>query len=158
MATDSEPNKPGHKQDNRHVYGPRPIAALIGPLIRPAFRKRAPATAALLADWDAVIGPALAAVTTPRKLANGTLTLACAGPVAMELQYMAPVLMQRINAHLGQIAVQRLKFIQDLNPAPPPKPKPIPATEAARAALGDMPEGELREALERLGAMVLRPR
>jgi hypothetical protein len=158
MATDSEPNKPAHKADDRHVYGPRPIAALIGPLIRPAFRKRAPATAALLADWEAVIGPALAAVTTPRKLANGTLTLACAGPVAMELQYLAPVLMQRINAHLGQIAVQRLKFVQDLNPPPPPKPKPIPATEAARLAVGDMPDGELRAALERLGAMVLRPR
>jgi hypothetical protein len=66
--------------------------------------------------------------------------------------------MQRINAHLGQIAVQRLKFVQDLNPPPPLKPKPIPATEAARLAVGDMPDGELRAALERLGAMVLRPR
>jgi hypothetical protein len=159
MATQPEQDKPKPQiVDDRHVFGPRSISALLGPLLRPAFRKRAPATAQLLADWDAVIGPALAAVTTPRKLTGGTLTLACAGPVAMELQYLAPALMQRINAHLGQNAVARLKFVQDLALPRPILPTPKPAIEAGYSAVADLPEGELREALARLGAMVLRPR
>ncbi len=159
MATEPDQDKPHKaKNDERHMFGPRSIATLLGPLLRPAFRKRAPGTAQLLADWDAVIGPALGAVTTPRKLSGGTLTLACSGPVAMELQYLGPALMQRVNAHLGQNAVARLKFVADLTlPKPRPQP-PKPATEAARAAVADLPEGELREALERLGQMVLRPR
>jgi hypothetical protein len=76
----------------------------------------------------------------------------------MELQYMAPALMQRINAHLGQNAVARLRFVQDLAPPKPIPPPRRPATEAAHAAVASLPEGELREALEQLGRMVLRPR
>ena len=74
--------------DERHVYGPRPVGALMPRLTRPAFRRRAPATAQVLADWSAIVGPAIAAVTTPRRLAAGTLTIACAGPIAMELQHL----------------------------------------------------------------------
>ena len=66
--------------DERHVYGPRPVSALMPRLTRAAFRRRAPATAQVLADWSAIVGPAIAAVTTPRRLASGTLTIACAGP------------------------------------------------------------------------------
>ena len=76
---------PGDKRDDppdRHLYGPRPVGALLPALVRPAFRRRAPATAQVLADWEAIIGPALAAVTTPRKLFAGTLAIGCAGPVA----------------------------------------------------------------------------
>lgn len=150
---------PAGEVASRHIYGPRPVGALVPALVRPAFRRRAPATAQVLADWEAIIGPALAAVTTPRKLFSGTLVIGCAGPVAMELQHMAEPLMARINGHLGSIAVTRLRFVQDAplaRPAPPP-PRPQ-AIAAARRAVASLPEGRLRDALESLGRVVLTER
>lgn len=144
------------ENSNRHVYGPRTLSALVPALVRPAFKRRAPATAQVVADWEAIVGPAIAAVTTPRKLFTGTLVLACPGPVALELQHLAPQLIARINAHLGKTAVTRLRFTQD-TPAPsaPPPPKPPLAPEAAREAVAALPPGALRDALESLGRVVL---
>src|SRR3984957_19274972 len=119
----------GMKTDERHVYGPRPVGALMPLLTRPAFRRRSPATAQVLADWAVIVGPAIAAVTTPRRLSAGTLTIACAGPIAMELQHLANEVMARINAHLGSQAVTGLRFVQTTTLAPPvatPPPPPDP--------------------------------
>ena len=38
----------GMNSDERHVYGPRPVGALMPRLTRPTFRRRAPATAQVL--------------------------------------------------------------------------------------------------------------
>jgi len=146
--------------EGRHVYGPRAVSALMPALTRPAFRHRAPAATQVLADWAAIVGPALASVTSPRRLHGGTLAIACGGPVAMELQHLAPELLARINAHLGRSVVERLRFVQDLAAPPPPPlvPQPSPAaTEAAEKAVSDLPPGELRDALAALGRAVLTP-
>ncbi len=153
MATQDDSDKAG---ETRHVYGPRAVGALVPALVRPAFRKRAPATAQVLADWEAIVGPAIAAVSVPRKLFGGTLAIACSGPLALELQHLAPQLMERINRHLGRIAVTRLRFVQDAPPARAAPRPPRPAAVAqARAAVAGLPEGELRDALEALGRAVL---
>ena len=148
--------------DERHVYGARPVGALMPRLTRPAFRRRAPATAQVLADWSAIVGPAIAAVTTPRRLAAGTLTIACAGPIAMELQHLATEVIARINAHLGSKTVAALRFVQtpELLAVTAALPPPLdPAKLAAvEAAVRDLPEGELRGALASLGrAMATSP-
>jgi hypothetical protein len=144
------------KSSPRHIYGPRPVGALVPGVVRPAFRTRAPATAQVLADWEAIVGPAIAAVTTPKKLFSGTLAIACSGPMAVELQHLSEQLIARINGHLGRIAVTRLRFTQELRPLaaarPPPRPRAI---AAARAAVAALPAGELRDALEALGRAVL---
>lgn len=142
----------------RHVYGPRPVGALIPSLTRPAFRRRAPTAAQVMADWASIVGPALAAVTVPRRLQSGTLSIACAGPVAMELQHLAGELLARINRHLGREAVNRLRFVQDLAPAAPPAPAPPASPEAEKAAeraVSALPDGTLRDALKALGCAVL---
>lgn len=153
--------EPGKQDDApaRHVYGPRPIGALIPGLVRVAFRKRAPATAQVIADWEAIAGPMLAALATPRRLAAGTLTLACPGPAALELQHLAPVLMERINAQLGHPAVERLRFVQ-AGGLPRPAPRPVPARipgvdSAAERAVTRVPPGPVRDALLALGRAVL---
>jgi hypothetical protein len=142
----------------RHVYGPRPVSALLPALTRAAFRRRSPAAAQILADWPSIIGPALAAVTTPRRLAAGTLTLACAGPIAIELQHLATELIARINGHLGSPTVKALRFVQTVpSPAlsPPATRITTAATKAAEAAVAGLPNGELRDALAALGRAVL---
>ena len=149
-------------EDRRFFGGPRPLGALLPRLTRPAFKRRSPAGAALMADWPEVVGPALAAVTAPKRLGNGTLVIACAGPVAMELAHLAPQLIGRINAHLGQVAVERLRFVQQASGAaapPPPRPaEPAALPPRVREAVAAVPAGELREALEKLARGVYRKR
>jgi len=48
----------------------------------------------------------------PRRLGQGTLTIGCAGPVAMELQHLSNEVLGRINQYLGTQAVLRLRFVQ----------------------------------------------
>ena len=144
--------------DKRHVYGPRAISALVPALVRPAFRKRSPAAAQVMADWEAIVGPAIAAVSQPRKLFSGTLSIACTGPMAMELQHLSGELISRINTFLGQTTVSRLRFVQDMAPPPAlaaPVRRPNPA--AAHLATEAVDDPELRAALEKLGRYVLSP-
>jgi len=141
------------------VYGPRPLGALVPRVVRPAFRASNPAAAQIMADWGSIVGPMLAAVSAPRRLASGTLTIACAGPVAMELQHYATELIGRINAHLGTVTVRALRFVQTAVAAapavPPDQPIPPAIATAAEAAVASVPEGELRTALAALGRAVL---
>ncbi|MBN8875281.1 MAG: DUF721 domain-containing protein [Rhodospirillales bacterium] len=148
----------GIATEARHVYGPRPISALIPALTRPAFRRRSPAAAQIMADWPAIVGPVLAEATVPRRLSAGTLTLGCSGPIALELQHMTAELIARINAHAGAQTVKALRFEQMLPPAAPlpaPKPPSPKVTQAAEAAVAHLPAGELRDALAALGRAVL---
>jgi hypothetical protein len=159
MASEHQPGKTGPRRPDatRHIYGPRPVAALMPALVRPAFKRHGGAAVTLMTDWDVIVGPAIAAVTRPRRLFSGTLTIVCSGPVALELQHVASALMVRINGHVGRVAVTRLRFMQDV-PPPPAAPVPAPrpkAVQAARDAVASLPEGALRDALEALGRAVL---
>ena len=143
------------KPARRHPFGPRPIGAVLPAITRPAFRMAGPAAAQLMADWPAIVGPALAATTAPRRFAAGTLTLGCAGPVALELQHVATQVIERINTHVGRALVQRLRFVQEpaLRPTsgrPPTRPpaEPVPVE--------GLPDGPLRDALAALGGAIRR--
>lgn len=130
-------------------YSPRGIAALIAPITRPIFRRRAPAAAQLLADWPQLAGPDLANRAVPVKFAGGTLTLGCTGPTAMELQMFESQIIAKLNLGLGHAAVERLRFVQQSPrlPMPPPIRRAPPANIAPPPGL---PEGELGEALAKL--------
>jgi hypothetical protein len=146
------PDKPPDERS-----GPRWLGALVPRIARPAFKRRSPAAAALMADWPAVIGPALAAVTQPVKLtrakdAPGTLTIRCAGPIALELQHLAPQVIARINTHAGFALVGGLKFERG-SIAPPVAPKRLPpAPPPDSAGLEAIADATLRDALARLRA------
>lgn len=105
-----------------------------------------------MSDWPDIVGPHLAALTVPRRLSAGTLTVACSGPVAMELQHLAPAVIARINTTCGQGVVKRLKMVQDLTTVTPrPATQPRPRTAPAPLQIDDMPDGPLKDALGRLG-------
>jgi hypothetical protein len=143
--------------ERRHVYGSRPVGALVPTLTRAAFRRRAPGTAQVLADWESIVGPALAAVTLPRRLTAGTLTIACSGPIAMELQHLSGELIARINTALGAGVVSTLRFVQTVHAAPPAAAAPRPSPQSlarAESAVESLPSGELRDALTALGRAV----
>ena len=132
--------------DERHVYGPRPVSVLMPRLTRPAFRRRSPATAQVLADWAAIVGPAIAAVTTPRRLAAGTLTIACAGPIAMELQHLAGEVIARINTHLGSQVVTALRFVQTPELSAPLAAPVAPVADPVKLAAVEAAVGACRRA------------
>jgi hypothetical protein len=129
-------------------YSPRGIAGLLAPVLRPAFKRRAPAAAALLADWPQLAGPELSARAAPVKFAGGTLTLACTGPTAMELQLVSPQIIARLNLALGHNMIERLRFVQQAPGVSAPKPRA--AAMAPVAPPADLPEGPLGEALAKL--------
>ena len=140
--------------EQRHVYGSRPVGTLVPRLTRAAFRRRAPSAAQVLADWSAIVGPAIANVTLPKRLSAGILTIACSGPIAMELQHLTAELIGRINGYLGKPVVSGLRFVQTgltVRAVQDPEPPPVEAPPI------DLPEGELRDALEALGRAVLTP-
>ncbi|GBR67693.1 hypothetical protein AA103587_0418 [Gluconobacter kanchanaburiensis NBRC 103587] len=102
-------------------------------------------------DWVDFVGPRLGKQTEPRRLSAGTLTLACSGPIAMELQHLAPQIIERINVACGlrgEYGIERLKIVQDLVAFERPSPKrPRPL----QIEVPDIEDEELRLALESLG-------
>lgn len=89
---------------------PRPLASAIVPL------QEALAPATLLADlqrvWPAVAGDAIAREATPVAERGGVVTLACSASVwAQELDLMAPLLIERLNAAVSIGEVRRLRCV-----------------------------------------------
>jgi hypothetical protein len=149
---------PPRDDPRRPDLGLRQLGGFIPRLTRPAFKRRSPAGALLMADWAGIVGPAIAAVTVPKRLTGGTLTIGCSGPVAMELQHLAPQLISRVNAALGSVTVENLRFVQQA-PSGPPAARPRPAAplpDMVRGALDTVGSPELRDALARLARGVYR--
>lgn len=119
----------------------------------------------LVTEWRQIAGPELGDATAPVKLAfpraersDATLTIEVVPARAVEVQHVLPQLLERVNAVFGYRAVARIKLVQSL-PARAPKfvgLRPLSIGEESElAALTEIvPEGELRDALERLGRAV----
>ena len=119
MADDDTPNgMAGPRPDSS--TGRAPLGSLVPDVTRQTFRKHNPASAQILADWEIIVGPKVASMTVPRRLDRGVLTIACAGPAAMDLHYMGVEVINRINTHLGGQPVHSLKFTQAGMPRKPP--------------------------------------
>src|SRR6185437_15606708 len=138
----------------------RPIAAELPGLIGKPLGRRGFGEGGLIKDWAAVVGEEVARHAKPLKLAfprgerrNGTLILRVRSAFAVELQHMAPQLLERINGYLGYGAVARLKFEQGRLPRPRPPallaPQLLEPTEEKKLAreVGQIEDPELRQAL-----------
>jgi len=114
--------------DRRSTYSaPKPAASFTPRLTRPAFEKYGFPAAALLTDWSAIAGPALASYTAPERLKwprqpeapeasrgqpAATLVLRVEGPRAIELQHRLPQLIERVNSYFGFRAVAQIRIYQ----------------------------------------------
>lgn len=156
-AMTDDDTKTGMAGAQRFVYGPRALGSLVPVVTRQTYRKHNPASAQILADWDIIVGPKVAAMTVPRRLDRGVLTIGCSGPAAMDLHYMGVEVINRINTHLGGLPVHTLKFTQAGMPRRTPTiiPKPPEAILEADAAVADLPDGDLKSALAALGRVVI---
>jgi hypothetical protein len=145
----------------------RPIAAELPKLIGKPFGRRGFGEGGLIASWPAIAGEEIARHSAPLKLSfprgerhGGTLTIRVAGAFAVELQHVAPLLIERINSYLGYGAIARVKLEQGrLPPRRRPallEPAPIPPAEesALAQALAQVADERLRQALDGLGRAV----
>jgi hypothetical protein len=153
---------------------PRPLADLIGAAVDPVLAKQGFGESSLILHWDDIVGERVAACSEPiklqwppratRKPANAplepaTLVLRVAGAMALEIQHMAPVLVERVNSHLGWRAVSRLAIRQGpltrarkKGRCPPPDAAALAQAENAAQGVEDE---RLRDALVLLGARAL---
>jgi len=139
--------------------GVRHLAGLLPRLTKAALGKRGFAEGGIVADWPDIVGPELAAVSLPERLAfpqgarrDGILHVRVAGSLALELQHLEPVVIERINGYFGYRAIAELRILQaplarpaTPRTAPAAPPPPIEAPELATIA-----DERLRTALARL--------
>lgn len=135
----------------RRAYAARALGELVPGLTRAAYKRRSPAGALLMSDWAAIVGPRLSAQTQPRRLSGTQLTIACAGPMAMELQHVSATLIERINTHAGRVVVERLRFVQEPLSAPA---IPVARRVVAAEPVAGVEDGPLQDALSRLRAAI----
>ena len=153
--------------------GHRPLADWVEGCIAPALGRFGFGEADIVSGWRDIAGPRIAAMAEPlrlkwpRKVADGsrppaTLVVRVEGASAIELQHLAPALIERINAHLGWRCIGRLAFQQaplTIRAMASRPPAPAPAAIAyAQALTSEIADEALREALVRLGARALKPR
>jgi len=70
----------------------------------------AAATGSVFGRWPQIVGPELAAHTTPQSLADGELTVSAESTAwATQVRLLASQLIRRLNAELGEGTVQRVK-------------------------------------------------
>ncbi|MGA7385250.1 MAG: DciA family protein [Methylocella sp.] len=152
----------------------RPLADLVQTAIDPVLRRQGFGQSGLVLFWDDIVGERLAAVSQPVKVQwpvrqhraaeNGpvpaTLIVRVESGFALELQHLAPIVIERVNAHSGWRCISRLLLKQGPVAAPPlarlaPRPLDKAAEAAAETIVGRVMDEPLRLALTRLGARVL---
>lgn len=159
------PKQPAAPAPRRN--GMREVGALLPDVGGMAFRRFGFTHGTLLARWREVVGPVYARWSVPETLkfprgqsVGGTLTVRVEGPFALQLQHVAPQLVERANRILGHNAVAKLKLVQGEVPKPPAKPAPPAEGAGANLApiaderLAGVKDDGLRAALEDLAAQL----
>src|SRR5437868_6020015 len=114
--------RPDERRPDERRPGLRPVGPLASRLAAPVVARHGGGILVRLkGDWPAVIGADIAATTWPQALGrDGALKLRVAAATALELQHRAPLLIERLNVHLGRPAISRLVFVQGPLPLAPP--------------------------------------
>jgi hypothetical protein len=153
----------------------RPLADLVQTAIDPVLRRQGFGQSGLVLFWDDIVGERLAAMSRPVKVqwparqhglaaesnpVPATLIVRVETGFALELQHLAPIVIERVNAHFGWRCVSRLLLKQGPVAAPllarhGPRPLDKATETAAETIVGGGMDEPLRLALTRLGARVL---
>ena len=149
----------------------KPLSLLLNDVFKEAYARQGFAARELVTRWGEIAGPEIAAHSEPLKMQwprpvegqpqePATLVLRVEGPMALEIQHSADVILERVNRFFGWSAVGKLALRQ----APlsvrrrPARPRPPDAKSVASVAetLGSIEDEQLRDALARLGAAIKR--
>src|SRR5215831_16182114 len=147
----------------------KPLSVLLGDVFSDVYARQGFAARELVMRWADIAGPEIAAHAEPLKIQwprpvegqpqePATLVLRVEGPMALEIQHSADVILQRVNRFFGWSAVGRLALRQaPLSRRNRPKPSRKPDADArVEETLTAVEDGDLRAALARLGAAIKR--
>jgi hypothetical protein len=167
----------------RGFISARTVGSYVPKLTHKAFEKYGFAAAALITDWAVIVGKDVATYTAPERLkwprgvdvggdveegAEGrpgaTLVVRVDPALALDVQYKAQQIIERINRHFGYRAVAELRLLQaplrersevrreepreDQVPCPAPELAGI-ADERLRLALANLKSGLMRRSQAR---------
>jgi hypothetical protein len=163
------------RRPSKALFGVRAVGSFLPGLTRKAFERYGFSAATLVMDWPHIAGRDLASHTAPERLKwprhgeegggeapekgrqGATLVLRVDGARALEVQYQAAQIIERINAYFGYAAVAQLRVVQapikvpsSVAIPPPVRAAPPPLTQE----VADIADPALRGALARLGASV----
>lgn len=146
------------------------IGNFVPDVTRKAFEKHGFPAGRLAADWTAIVGPSLAHFTRPEKIkwprppeaaeeaeaAGATLVLRVDGARALEVQYRAAQIMEKINGFLGYRAITEIRLVQApivcrMGRLPQQKLRPRPREVIGQGVTSGSP---LTNALDRLALAV----
>jgi hypothetical protein len=151
-----------------------PLGALLKGVVEPTLAARGLGATTLVTDWSDIVGADIARYARPIQIqwpprgakrgveenAPATLVLRVDGAFALEAQHASAIIVERVNAHLGWRCIEKIAFRQGPLAEPRPKRRAAPApsarAEAEAAALAAaIDDGELRQALTKLGARAI---
>ena len=153
----------------------KPLAEFLSDALDPLVARLGMSQATLVLDWAEIVGERLAAVCEPARLRwpprgpksdptkaaePATLMLRVAPGMGLEIQHLSPVLIERVNAHLGWRCVGKVALrAEPFSPKRKTQRKPSPVDPRARAEAERLSQGiedeALRAALTRLGTAAL---
>ena len=159
-------------QHTRGYVSARAVGSYVPKLTHKAFEKYGFAAAALLTDWALIVGADVAQYTAPERLkwprgvdiggdveegAQGrpgaTLIVRVEPARALDAQYKAQQIIERINGHFGYRAVGELRILQAPLPeraGPTIEAPRAPVTPCAAPELAGITDERLRTALANL--------
>lgn len=152
------------------------VGSFVPTLTKKAFEKFGFSTATLITDWARIVGTELAAYTMPERLKwprgsesaaadederrGATLILRVDPARALDVEYRARQIMDRINGYFGYRAVEVIRLVQaPLEVRPAPLGRSAPAAPASGsttadpldAALARLEQGMRRDRVRRSG-------
>jgi hypothetical protein len=145
------------------------LAATVPRVTAAAGARRGFARAQAISHWSEIVGAQLARHSLPERLVfprgqrhEGTLHIRIEGALALELQHLEPLVIERINGFFGFRAVARLALRQGPLPRARRRPKIAPPRKLSAAEedglvarVAGVNDPDLRAALERLGRSIL---
>lgn len=149
----------------------KPLSQLAGKMVADAFAKQGFASTGIVTHWAEIVGPEIADHCEPMRMVwprrvheddpdPAALVLRVEGPVALEIQHLSGVIIEKVNRFFGWRAVGRIQIRQAplarrVKKRAPAGPDPA-AVAALAAGMTDIADDGLRHALARLGAAVKR--
>ncbi|MDX1737739.1 MAG: DciA family protein [Alphaproteobacteria bacterium] len=167
-------NVKNYKPERKSIT--RPIGEMVPVLTRRALGRYGFGQVNLITDWHRVVGARLAEFCQPLKIlfpkgqrVGGCLHIRVVGAMALELQHMEPLLIERINTYFGYGAVASIRLkqvgamqaIRDKAAKAPRKSAPKVTLEPSQKKqveeqVSHVENEEMRDILRRLGESVKR--
>ena len=125
------------------------VSKVLGRITGRTMNRRGFSDSRMLENWSAIVGPQLAAMSQPVRLsrrksgrdgeetAGGVLTVKAEGAIALEIQHLAPQIIDRLNSYYGYAAIARLNIVQGPVTVTPSPLSPLPIKDEEISALAD---------------------